>query len=53
MRLHFGLGPVEQVDLEIRWPNGGKENLSKVAANQLITVREGSGIVKRERFGGK
>ena len=53
MRLHFGLGPVEQVDLEIRWPNGAKESLSKVAADQLITVREGSGIVKRERFGGK
>jgi hypothetical protein len=53
MRLHFGLGPVEQVDLEIRWPNGAKESLSKVAADQLITVREGSGIVKSERFGGK
>jgi hypothetical protein len=46
-RLHFGLGAAELVDVEIRWPNGGKESLAKVAANQLITVREGSGIVKR------
>jgi hypothetical protein len=53
LRLHFGLGPVEQVDVEIRWPNGDKERLSKVAANQLITVREGAGIVRSERFGGK
>jgi enediyne biosynthesis protein E4 len=53
MRLHFGLGPVQQVDLDIRWPNGGKESLSKVAANQLITVREGSGIVKSEHFGAR
>jgi hypothetical protein len=52
-RLHFGLGPVELVDIDIRWPNGGKEKLVKVAANQLITVKEGAGIVKRERFGGK
>jgi hypothetical protein len=47
------MGPLEQVDVEIRWPNGDKERLSKVAANQLITVREGAGIVKSDRFGGK
>jgi len=52
-RLHFGLGGAAQADLEIRWPNGGKESLSKVAANQLITVREGSGIVNTDRFGAK
>jgi hypothetical protein len=52
-RLHFGLGAVDKVDLEIRWPNGLKESLAKVAANQLITVREGAGIVKADRFGAK
>jgi hypothetical protein len=52
-RLHFGLGAVALVDIDIRWPNGGKEKIAKVAANQLITVKEGAGIVKRERFGGK
>jgi enediyne biosynthesis protein E4 len=46
-RLHFGLGAVELVDVEIRWPNGGKESLAKVAADQLITVREGAGIIRR------
>jgi hypothetical protein len=53
LRLHFGLGPVELVDVEVRWPNGEKEKLSRVAANQLITVREGAGIVKSDKFGGK
>lgn len=53
LRLHFGLGGAETADLEIHWPNGGKETLAGVAANQLITVREGSGIVKRDRFGRK
>jgi hypothetical protein len=47
------LGAAESADLVIRWPNGAKEMLAKVAANQLITVREGSGIVKTDRFGAK
>ena len=53
LRLHFGLGEADTADLEIRWPNGKKEMLAKVAADQLVTVREGSGIVKRDRFRNK
>ncbi|MBZ5624275.1 MAG: CRTAC1 family protein [Acidobacteriia bacterium] len=53
LRLHFGLGAAESADLEIRWPNGARETLAKVAANRLITVREGSGIVKTDRFGAR
>jgi hypothetical protein len=49
-RLHFGLGTADTADLEIRWPNGGVEKLPNVPANQLITIKEGSGIVKREKF---
>ena len=49
-RLHFGLGAAVSADLEIRWPSGGRETLTKVAANQLVTIKEGSGIVKRTRF---
>jgi hypothetical protein len=51
LRLHFGLGAAETADLEIRWPNGGRETLRRVPAGQLVTVREGDGIVKRSRFG--
>ena len=49
-RLHFGLGPAEFVDLEVRWPNGNKESLLKVAADQLVFVREGQGVVRAEKF---
>jgi hypothetical protein len=49
-RLHFGLGQADTADLDIQWPNGAKETLSKVQGNRLITVREGSGIVKSESF---
>jgi len=49
-RLHFGLGAETSVDLIVRWPNGVSETVSKVAANQLVVIREGSGITRRERF---
>jgi enediyne biosynthesis protein E4 len=40
-RLHFGLGPAARVDLlEVRWPDGGRQYLEDVAADQLLTVRQ-------------
>jgi hypothetical protein len=50
LRLHFGLGPTQKVDLDVQWPNGLKERFKDVASNQLVTIREGSGIVKTEAF---
>jgi hypothetical protein len=49
-RLHFGLGPVATTDLEIAWPNGTRETVKGVHADQLVTVKEGSGVIKQERF---
>lgn len=49
-RLHFGLGPAELADLEIRWPNGNLEKIAKVAADRLVVVREGAGIVSSVPF---
>ena len=45
-RLHFGLGSETRADLVIRWTNGTIENLPNVGADQLIVVKEGSGIVR-------
>jgi enediyne biosynthesis protein E4 len=45
--LTFGLGKPEAgktVRIEIVWPSGQKDSLSKISANQFITVKEGSGI---------
>jgi hypothetical protein len=44
-RLHFGLGAAATVDLEIRWPNGGTEKFARVAADRLVRIKEGSGII--------
>jgi hypothetical protein len=50
-RLHFGLGPATAADLTIRWTNGASERVTGVAANQLVVVKEGAGIIRRDKFG--
>ena len=50
-RLPFGLGEARTADLTIRWPNGQVERIAGAEANQLVVVREGSGIERRQRFG--
>ncbi|MBV9501602.1 MAG: CRTAC1 family protein [Acidobacteriaceae bacterium] len=50
LRLHFGLGAVDKLDLDVRWPNGGVEHFKEVAADHLVTIREGGGIIKTEAF---
>ncbi len=49
-RLHFGLGQETAADLEIRWPSGKEEKVPAVAADQLVVIREGTGIVRQEKF---
>ena len=50
-RLHFGLGSASKVDLvEVRWPLGLLESFPHLEANQLVTIQEGRGIIKKERF---
>jgi hypothetical protein len=47
LRLHFGLAKSTVIDLiEIKWPTTQKiERFTKVPANQILTIREGSGII--------
>ena len=49
-RLHFGLGKVTSADVDVYWPTGVKETFKGVAADQLLTIREGQGIVKSRPF---
>ena len=43
-RLHFGLGPAQQVDsIAVRWPSGQTELFGPYPANQTVTLVEGSG----------
>ena len=45
-RIHFGLGRRKTVQsLEITWPSGTVDKLANVPINQIVTVKEGTGIV--------
>ena len=51
LRIHFGLGKAEKVDvLEIRWPSGQVDTLKEIKVNQLIYVKEGEGISRAVQF---
>jgi hypothetical protein len=50
-RLHFGLGAATQATVEVRWPNGGSETVTDVAADRLVVIQEGSGVARTQRFG--
>ena len=51
LRLHFGLGAREKVDLiEITWPSGKKEVLKDLAADKSYSVLEGEGVVSAEKI---
>ena len=44
-RLHFGLGAAKEAAIDIYWPNGLHERYEHLSANQLVTIREGTGVV--------
>ena len=50
-RLHFGLGAATSAEVTVRWPNGVTEKIGSVPADQLVVIREGGGIVRRQKFG--
>ena len=51
LRVHFGLGRNQRVKtVEIRWPSGHIDTLVDLAVNQLVTVKEGTGIVKTTSY---
>jgi len=47
LRLHFGIGAADNIDaIEIKWPTTQKiERFTQVKPNQILTIREGDGIV--------
>jgi enediyne biosynthesis protein E4 len=54
LRLPFGLGKSARVErVEIQWPSGRREVVADVGANQIVTVREGQGVVGQRRKGGR
>jgi len=51
LRIHFGLGKADKVELlEVRWPSGQVDTLKDIKPNQLVFVKEGTGIVRSMQF---
>ena len=47
-RIHFGLGKLAKIEsLEITWPGGQVDRLTNVPIDQIIAIKEGTGIVPR------
>ena len=51
LRQHFGLGTATRADrLEVKWPSGRVDVVQDPQADQIVTIREGDGIVNRQSF---
>jgi enediyne biosynthesis protein E4 len=48
-RIHFGLGKRTRIEsLEITWPSGQVDRLTNLSIDQIIAVKEGTGVVPRQ-----
>jgi len=51
LRQHFGLGAATKVDqIKVQWPSGIVDGEEGIEADQFVTIQEGQGIVKAERY---
>jgi hypothetical protein len=52
LRAHFGLGSSARIDsVEVTWPNGGKQQVHNIKADQFYVIEEGKAGVKTQVFG--
>jgi len=51
LRIHFGLASHDRLDrVEILWPSGKTETINNLAADRIYSVKEGEGIVSRDKI---
>jgi hypothetical protein len=51
LTLSFGLGARAQADrIEVMWPGGAREVIAATAADRVVVIREGAGIVQQVPF---
>jgi hypothetical protein len=51
LRVHFGLGKAEKVDvLEVHWPSGQVDTIKDVKPKQVVYIKEGEGITRTMQF---
>jgi hypothetical protein len=51
LRQHFGLGGAKKVDqVEVQWPSGMIDKVANIEVDQFVTVQEGRGIIKAQKY---
>jgi len=51
LRIHVGLGGRRRADrLDVAWPSGAADAVASLDADQLVVIREGSGVIRREQL---
>jgi len=51
LRVHFGMGRRAVAErLEILWPSGAVDTVQNLDANQILTVEERQGVIRRQPF---
>jgi hypothetical protein len=49
LRIHVGLGARTRADrIDVAWPSGATDGIAEIDADQLVVIREGGGVVRRE-----
>jgi len=45
----MGLGARNRADrIEVGWPSGATDTIAGIDADQLVVIREGAGVIRRE-----
>jgi hypothetical protein len=51
LRLHFGLEQRTKIDMiQVRWSSGAVDKVTNVAANRIVTIKEGQGKIAEMPF---
>jgi hypothetical protein len=51
LTLAFGLGTGQRATrIEVAWPGGARETIDAAVSDEIVVIREGDGIVRREPF---
>jgi hypothetical protein len=51
LRQHFGLGEATRIDhVEVQWPSGVVDKIASIEVDQFVTIQEGRGIIKAQRY---
>jgi hypothetical protein len=49
-RLHFGIGKATSADVQVKWLDGKIQDFPGISAENIVTIKEGKGIVRTQPY---